>query len=140
MPVRLTGTQAASHRSPPAPRSPYTLQSLPALPDAAGVVIPACILARIVRARPLAGRVHSARDLSRAVPVVVGALLGRDGDDAEQLGLHGASKQRAQPAAPTQPACASWKAIPYNPVTRARRSGREGPPTCSCGQLWTMCW
>ncbi len=133
MPVRLTGTQAASHRSPPAPRSPYTLQSLPALPDAAGVVIPACILARIVRARPLAGRVHSARDLSRAVPVVVGALLGRDGDDAEQLGLHGASKQRAQPAAPTRPACASWKA-------RARLSGRAGLPTCSCGQLWTMCW
>ncbi len=140
--MRLTGTQAASttHRSPPAPRSPDTLHSLPALPDAAGIIVPACILARIVRARPLAGRVHSARDLSRAVPVVVGALLGRDGDDAEQLGLHGASKQRAQPAAPTQPACASWKAIPYNPVTRARRSGREGPPTCSCGQLWTMCW
>jgi len=133
--VRLTWTQAASttHHNPPAPRSPDTLQSLSALPHAAWVVIPARILARVVRARPLAGRVHGARDLSRAVPVVVAALLGRDGDDAEQLGLHHASKQRAQPAAPTQPACATWKARP-------RLSGRAGLPTCSCGQLWTMCW
>ena len=68
--------------------------SLSALPHAARVVVPACLLARIILARPLARGMRSARDLPRAVPVVVAALLCRDGDDAQQLGLH-VDKQHA---------------------------------------------
>ena len=68
-------------------RHGYSVCSLAALAHAASIVVAASLVAPILGARAIARRMRCTRDLPCAVPMVVVALLRRNGNDAQQLRL-----------------------------------------------------